>query len=63
MSDKRRVGDSIVGVAVIDCVVTGVASLIAALFPFFSGDFTAAGVFLIAAALSYGLLGMAVLGK
>ena len=63
MSDKRRVGDSIVGVAVIGCVVTGVASLIAALFPFFSGDFTAAGVFLIAAALSYGFLGMAVLGK
>ena len=63
MREERGVADSVVGVAVLGSIVTGVASLIAALFPFFSGDFTAAGVFLIAAALSYGLLGMAVLGK
>ena len=63
MSEKSRLGDSVVGVAVIGSVVTGVASLIAALFPFFSADFTGAGVLLIAAALSFGLLGMAVIGR
>ena len=63
MSGKGRPVDSVVGVAVIGSVVTGVASLVAALFPFFSADYTAAGVLLIAAALAFGLLGIAVFGK
>ncbi|HUW95556.1 MAG TPA: hypothetical protein VMW58_07190 [Anaerolineae bacterium] len=63
MSGKSRATDSVLGVVVIGSVVTGVASLIAALFPFFSADFVGAGVLLIAAALSFGLLGVAVLGR
>ena len=63
MREERGVADSVVGVAVLGSIVTGVAGLIATLFSFFEGDFAAAGVCLIAAALSYGLLGMALLGK
>jgi hypothetical protein len=63
MSEKSRAGDTVVGVAVVGSVVTGVAGLIAALFPFFSADFSGAGILLIAAALSFGLLGLAVLGR
>jgi len=63
VSGKSRATDSVLGVVVIGSVVTGVASLIAALFPFFSADFVGAGVLLIAAALSFGLLGVAVLGR
>ena len=63
MSGKSRATDSVLGVVVIGSVVTGVASLIAALFPFFSADFVGAGVLLIAAALSFGLLGIAVIGR
>ena len=63
MSGKSRATDSVLGVVVIGSVVTGVASLIAALFPFFSADFVGAGVLLIAAALSFGLFGVAVLGR
>ena len=63
MSGKGRSADSVVGVAVIGSVVTGVASLIAALFPFFSADYAGAGVLLIAAALSFGLLGIAIIGR
>ncbi len=41
--------------------ITGFASLIMALFPFFNGDFISAGVCLLAAALSFGLMANAVL--
>jgi hypothetical protein len=41
-----------VGVVMMGSVVTGVAGLIAALFAFFSRDFVAAGICLVAAALS-----------
>jgi len=63
VSGKSRATDSVVGVVVIGSVVTGVAGLIAALFSFFSADFAGAGVLLIAAALSFGLLGIAVMGR
>jgi hypothetical protein len=63
VSEKSRSVDSVVGVAVIGSVVTGVASLIAALFPFFGADYAAAGMLLIAAALSFGLLGIAIIGR
>ncbi|KCZ73088.1 hypothetical protein ANME2D_00147 [Candidatus Methanoperedens nitroreducens] len=41
--------------------ITGFASLIMALFPFFNGDFLSAGIYLLAAALSFGLMANAVL--
>ena len=63
MSGKSRATDSVVGVAVIGSVVTGVVSLLAALFPFFGADFAGAGILLVAAALSFGLLSLAVLGR
>jgi hypothetical protein len=63
LSEKRRVGDSLVGVAVLGAVVTGAAGLIGALWAFFSGELNAAALFLVAAALSFGLLGISVLGK
>ena len=63
MSEKSRAVDSVMGVAVIGSVVAGVASLVAALFPFFSADYVGAGLLLIAAGLSFGLLGIAVFGR
>ncbi len=41
--------------------ITGFVSLIMALFPFFNGDFLSAGIYLLAAALSFGLMANAVL--
>ncbi len=41
--------------------ITGFASLIMALFPFFNGDYLSAGIYLLAAALSFGLMANAVL--
>jgi len=63
VSGKNRPIDSVVGVAVLGGVVTGVASLVAALFPFFSADYAAAGILLIAAALAFGCLGIAIIGR
>lgn len=61
MTNDRRRLDSIIGLAALGSAVTGVVSLVAALFPLFSGEFLAAGVCLLAAALSFGLLANAVL--
>ncbi len=61
MTNDRRRLDSIIGLAALGSGVTGVVSLVAALFPLFSGEFLAAGVCLLAAALSFGLLANAVL--
>ena len=36
---------------------------VAALFPLFGGDFVAAGILLIASALAFGMLSIAVLGR
>ncbi len=41
--------------------ITGFASLIMALFPFFNGEFLSAGIYLLAAALSFGFMANAVL--
>jgi hypothetical protein len=60
MSEDRRKLDTIIGLAAIGSSITGVASLIVAIFPFFNGEFVAAGACLIAAALSFGLLANAV---
>ena len=40
--------------------ITGFAGLIMAFFPFFNGDFLSAGIYLLAAALSFGLMANAV---
>ncbi|MCX9074448.1 MAG: hypothetical protein OIN88_07280 [Candidatus Methanoperedens sp.] len=40
--------------------ITGFASLIMAFFPFSNGDFLSAGMYLLAAALSFGLMAIAV---
>ena len=53
--------ERVIGLALVGCSITGVASLVAALFPFFSGEFVGAGVCLLAAAVSLGLLANAVL--
>jgi hypothetical protein len=41
--------------------ITGLASLIMAFFPFVNGDFLSTGIYLLAAALSFGLMANAVL--
>ncbi|MCZ7383343.1 MAG: hypothetical protein O8C63_01175 [Candidatus Methanoperedens sp.] len=41
--------------------ITGFASLVMAFFPFFNGDFLSAGIYLLVAALSFGLMANAVL--
>lgn len=61
MSNGRKRLDTIIGLAALGSSVTGVVSLVVALFPIFSGEFLAAGVCLLAAALSFGLLANAVL--
>jgi len=54
---------TLVGAAYIGCIFTGIASLIAALFPFFIGEFLPVGIFMIAAALSFGSLTFALMKK
>lgn len=55
--------NTLVGAAYIGCMFTGIASLMAALFPFFIGEFLPAGIFMIAAALSFGSLALALMKK
>jgi hypothetical protein len=61
MTNDRRRLDAIIGLAALGSAATGVMSLVVALFPLFSGEFLAAGICLLAAALSFGLLAIAVL--
>ena len=61
MGENRRRSGTILGLALMGSAVTGVVSFIAALLPFLSGEFLAAGVCLTAAALSFGLLANTVL--
>lgn len=63
MSDERKKQDTLVGLAVLGSGITGVASLIVGLVSFFDGEFIAAGVCLIAAALAFGLLANALLSE
>jgi hypothetical protein len=53
--------DTIIGLVTLGGAITGVAGLVAALVAFFSGEFVATGVCLIAAALSFGLLANALI--
>jgi hypothetical protein len=61
MSENRKKLDATIGLATLGSSITGVVSFVLAFFPFFSGDFVAAGVCLAATALSFGLLANAVL--
>jgi hypothetical protein len=48
--------DTVTGLAVIGCGLTGLAALIVALFAFANTQYTGAGLALIAAALAFGKL-------
>ncbi len=61
MTEERARFNATIALAVLGGGVTGIASLTAALFPFFNGEYLAAGMFVVAAALSFGLLANAVL--
>ncbi len=56
MDEGKKVSNTIIALAAVGSAVTGVISFLAALFPFFEGDFGAAGLCLLAAALAFGLL-------
>jgi len=60
MDDGHKVSQTIIGLAAAGAALIGVVSLIAALFPFFNGDYAAAGFCLIASGISFGLLANAV---
>lgn len=57
---QNKLGTTI-GLVTLGGSVSGVASLVAALFPFFDGDYAGAGMCLLAAAMSFGLLANALL--
>ena len=61
MSQDQQWSNAVIGLATLGSGITGVVSLIMAAFPLFNGDFAAAGLCLIAAALSFGLLANVVL--
>jgi len=61
MSGNRRKIDTLIGLAVVGSGVTGAVGFFAAIFALLMGEFAVAGVCLIAAALSFGLLANAVL--
>ena len=56
MDEGKKVSNTIIALAAVGSAVIGVISFLAALFPFFEGDFAAAGLCLLAAALAFGLL-------
>ncbi len=61
MRDSTERGNTIAGLAVGGCIVTGVAGLLAAVPVVFSGNVMAGGVLLIASALAFGLLSIGVM--
>ena len=62
MAEKhRKKFDSIVGLTIVGCSILGIVGSIFALFAQFSGEYLAAGICLVAAALSLGLLANAIL--
>ena len=63
MKDMSKWSNTIIGLAATGNAFIGLVSFIAALFPLFNGDFIAAGVLLIAAGLSFGLLSIAIFSK
>jgi hypothetical protein len=63
MAEGRQSGETIAGVAVVCGMITGYASLIAAVFAFFSFNWVGAGACLAAAGLSFGLVANAALRR
>ena len=62
MAEKnRKQFDFVVGLTIVGCSIVGAVAFIQSLISKFSGEHLAAGVFLLAAALSFGLLANAVL--
>jgi hypothetical protein len=61
--DRKRVStvENLVGVAAISSLIVGFIAVLVAVIAFLSGDFSAAGLSLIAAALGFGLFSVAVL--
>jgi hypothetical protein len=61
--DRKRVStvENLVGVAAIASLIVGFIAVLVAVIAFLSGDFSAAGLSLIAAALGFGLFSVAVL--
>ena len=53
---KGGLADALVGLAPLGCAITGVVSLVGALWPLVSANYVAASVCLAAAALAFGLL-------
>ena len=53
--------EQLVGIAAIFSIVVGFIALLAALAAFLSGDYSAVGLSLIAAALGFGLLSLAIM--
>lgn len=63
MNGNRRTLNRTVGITTLGGSITGIASLLGAFAAFVDGDTIAVGVCLVAAALAFGLLAQAVLGK
>ena len=61
MNHDRRPLNTVIGLSILGSILVGVASLLAAVAAFVEGEYTAVGVCLAAAALSFGLLANAVL--
>jgi hypothetical protein len=61
--DRKRIPmvEKLVGVAAIFSIVVGFTALLVAIFAFLSGEYSAAGLSLMAAALSFGLVSVAIL--
>lgn len=58
---EKSKAETVAGIAVLLAFVTGVASLVVAVFSFFSANWVGAGTCLVAAALAFGLVANAVL--
>jgi len=63
MGEGNRGANALVGLTAVGSALIGVVSFVAAFFPMLSGDFVGAGLILIASALSFGLLAIAIFGR
>lgn len=54
--------ENLVGIATISSLIIGFIAILVAIVAFFSGDYSAAGLSLIASALGFGLFSVALLG-
>ncbi len=63
MREQPRWVNSLIGLGAIGCAVTGVAGFLLALVSFLGGNLLSAGVGLVAAAVAFALLLLALLGR